>query len=116
MSGACAIGAPVRRRRLIIIRPRLPSPAPRALTAHHAIRRAQLPEPRTPGRRPDHADHRGVGRLYGAFIGVPLYMSLEPVSEIEPVYWYFWIAFDGADRRVCPRRYPRLGRAVAAMS
>lgn len=34
----------------------------------------------------------GVGRLYGAFIGVPLYMIAQNLfSEIEPVYWYFWI-------------------------
>jgi branched-chain amino acid transport system permease protein len=34
----------------------------------------------------------GVGRLYGAFIGVPLYMiAQDRFSEVEPVYWYFWI-------------------------
>jgi branched-chain amino acid transport system permease protein len=34
----------------------------------------------------------GCGRLYGAFIGVPLYMiAQDQFSEIEPVYWYFWI-------------------------
>ena len=34
----------------------------------------------------------GVGRLYGAFVGVPLYMiAQDRFSEIEPVYWYFWI-------------------------
>jgi branched-chain amino acid transport system permease protein len=34
----------------------------------------------------------GVGRLYGAFIGVPLYMiAQDRFSSIEPVYWYFWI-------------------------
>jgi branched-chain amino acid transport system permease protein len=34
----------------------------------------------------------GVGRLYGAFIGVPLYMIAQNrFSEIDPVYWYFWI-------------------------
>ena len=34
----------------------------------------------------------GVGRLYGAFIGVPLYMiSQDRFSEVAPVYWYFWI-------------------------
>ena len=34
----------------------------------------------------------GVGRLYGAFIGVPLYMiAQDRFSEIDPVYWYFWI-------------------------
>ena len=34
----------------------------------------------------------GVGRLYGAFIGVPVYMILkDQFAEIDPVYWYFWI-------------------------
>jgi len=34
----------------------------------------------------------GIGRLYGAFIGVPLYMiAQDRFSAIEPVYWYFWI-------------------------
>ena len=34
----------------------------------------------------------GVGRLYGAFVGVPLYMiAQDRFSEIDPVYWYFWI-------------------------
>jgi branched-chain amino acid transport system permease protein len=34
----------------------------------------------------------GVGRLYGAFIGVPIYMIAQNrFSEVEPVYWYFWI-------------------------
>ena len=34
----------------------------------------------------------GVGQLYGAFIGVPLYMiAQDRFSSIEPVYWYFWI-------------------------
>jgi len=34
----------------------------------------------------------GVGRLYGAFIGVPLYMiAQDRFAEIEPLYWYFWI-------------------------
>src|SRR5581483_348959 len=34
----------------------------------------------------------GVGRLYGAFVGVPLYMiAQDRFAEIEPVYWYFWI-------------------------
>jgi branched-chain amino acid transport system permease protein len=34
----------------------------------------------------------GVGRLYGAFIGVPLYMiAKDQFSTFEPVYWYFWI-------------------------
>ncbi|MGH7117196.1 MAG: ATP-binding cassette domain-containing protein, partial [Stellaceae bacterium] len=34
----------------------------------------------------------GVGRLYGAFFGVPLYMiAQDRFSTVEPVYWYFWI-------------------------
>ncbi len=34
----------------------------------------------------------GVGHLYGAFIGVPLYMILQDrFAAIDPVYWYFWI-------------------------
>jgi branched-chain amino acid transport system permease protein len=34
----------------------------------------------------------GVGRLYGAFIGVPLYMiAQDRFSSVDPVYWYFWI-------------------------
>ena len=34
----------------------------------------------------------GVGRLYGAFIGVTLYMiAQDQFSAIDPVYWYFWI-------------------------
>ena len=34
----------------------------------------------------------GVGQLYGAFIGVTLYMiAQDRFSAIDPVYWYFWI-------------------------
>lgn len=34
----------------------------------------------------------GVGRLYGAFIGVPLYMiAQDRFAQADPVYWYFWI-------------------------
>jgi branched-chain amino acid transport system permease protein len=34
----------------------------------------------------------GVGRLYGAFIGVPLFMiAQDRFSEVDPVYWYFWL-------------------------
>ena len=34
----------------------------------------------------------GVGRLYGGFIGVPLFMILQDrFAAIDPVYWYFWI-------------------------
>lgn len=34
----------------------------------------------------------GVGRLYGAFIGVPLFMILQDrFAQADPVYWDFWI-------------------------
>jgi branched-chain amino acid transport system permease protein len=34
----------------------------------------------------------GVGRLYGAFIGVPVYMILQDrFAQADPVYWNFWI-------------------------
>ena len=34
----------------------------------------------------------GAGRLYGAFVGVPLYMiAQDRFAEIDPVYWDFWI-------------------------
>ena len=34
----------------------------------------------------------GVGELYGAFIGVPLYMIVQDRFAVaNPVYWYFWI-------------------------
>jgi len=34
----------------------------------------------------------GVGRLYGAFIGVPLFMiAQDRFAAIDPVYWYFWL-------------------------
>jgi branched-chain amino acid transport system permease protein len=34
----------------------------------------------------------GIGRLYGGFIGVPLYMiAQDRFAAIDPVYWYFWI-------------------------
>jgi len=34
----------------------------------------------------------GVGQLYGAFIGVPLYMiAQDRFAEADPTYWYFWI-------------------------
>jgi len=34
----------------------------------------------------------GVGRLYGAFIGVPLYkIAQDQFSAINVVYWNFWI-------------------------
>ena len=34
----------------------------------------------------------GVGRLYGAFVGAPLYMiAQDRFAQQDPVYWYFWI-------------------------
>lgn len=34
----------------------------------------------------------GIGRLYGAFIGVPLFMvAQDRLSDLDPAYWYFWI-------------------------
>jgi len=34
----------------------------------------------------------GLGRLYGAFIGVPVYMILQDqFAAIDPAYWLFWI-------------------------
>jgi branched-chain amino acid transport system permease protein len=34
----------------------------------------------------------GLGRLYGAFIGVPIYMILQDrFAAIDPSYWLFWI-------------------------
>ena len=34
----------------------------------------------------------GVGRLYGPFVGVPLYMILQDrFGQADPVYWDFWI-------------------------
>jgi branched-chain amino acid transport system permease protein len=34
----------------------------------------------------------GSGRLYGAFIGVPIYMVLQDIlSRIDPAYWFGWI-------------------------
>ncbi|HEX6979268.1 MAG TPA: branched-chain amino acid ABC transporter permease [Alphaproteobacteria bacterium] len=34
----------------------------------------------------------GVGRLYGAFIGAPVYMIAEDeLAKADPVYWLFWI-------------------------
>jgi hypothetical protein len=36
----------------------------------------------------------GVGQLYGAFIGVPLYMiAQDRFATVDPVYGRFWIAF-----------------------
>ena len=57
----------------------------------------------------------GVGRLYGAFIGVPLYMvAQDRFSSIEPVYWYFWIGLlMVAARDLRPRRGARPGRPAA---
>lgn len=34
----------------------------------------------------------GVGRLYGAFVGVPVYMiAQDNLARLDPVYWYFWV-------------------------
>jgi branched-chain amino acid transport system permease protein len=34
----------------------------------------------------------GVGRLYGAFIGAPLYMiAQDQLAQEDPTYWLFWI-------------------------
>jgi branched-chain amino acid transport system permease protein len=34
----------------------------------------------------------GVGQLYGAFVGVLLFMiAQDRFSQIDPVYWYFWL-------------------------
>ena len=34
----------------------------------------------------------GSGRLYGAFMGAPLYMIAQDVlSRIDPAYWFGWI-------------------------
>jgi branched-chain amino acid transport system permease protein len=34
----------------------------------------------------------GVGRLYGAFVGAPVYMiAQDQLAKTDPVYWFFWI-------------------------
>jgi branched-chain amino acid transport system permease protein len=34
----------------------------------------------------------GIGRLYGAFVGAPLYMiAQDRLAETDPVFWKFWI-------------------------
>jgi branched-chain amino acid transport system permease protein len=34
----------------------------------------------------------GTGRLYGAFVGTPLYMiAQDQLAQQDPVYWLFWI-------------------------
>jgi branched-chain amino acid transport system permease protein len=34
----------------------------------------------------------GIGRLYGAFVGAPLYMiAQDTLAKEDPAYWYFWI-------------------------
>lgn len=34
----------------------------------------------------------GVGRLYGAFVGAPIYMiAQDQIAKTDPVYWFFWI-------------------------
>lgn len=34
----------------------------------------------------------GTGRLYGAFVGAPVYMLAQDyLSRLDPTYWFFWI-------------------------
>jgi branched-chain amino acid transport system permease protein len=34
----------------------------------------------------------GAGRLYGAFVGAPIYMIAEDeLAKNDPVYWLFWL-------------------------
>lgn len=34
----------------------------------------------------------GFGRLYGAFVGAPLYLiAQDTIAKEQPVYWFFWI-------------------------
>jgi branched-chain amino acid transport system permease protein len=34
----------------------------------------------------------GTGRLYGAFVGAPLYMIAQDyLARLDPTYWFFWI-------------------------
>jgi branched-chain amino acid transport system permease protein len=34
----------------------------------------------------------GVGRLYGAFVGAPIYMiAQDKLAKLDPVFWFFWI-------------------------
>ncbi len=34
----------------------------------------------------------GAGRLYGAFVGAPIYMvAQDMLSRLDPVYWFFWV-------------------------
>lgn len=34
----------------------------------------------------------GLGRLYGAFLGAPIYMvAQDMLSRLDPVYWFFWV-------------------------
>lgn len=34
----------------------------------------------------------GVGRLYGAFVGAPLYLvAQDMLSRMDPIYWFFWV-------------------------
>ncbi len=34
----------------------------------------------------------GVGRLYGAFVGAPIYMvAQDALSRLDPEYWFFWV-------------------------
>jgi len=34
----------------------------------------------------------GVGRLYGAFVGVPVYLlAQDQLAQEDPANWYFWM-------------------------
>ena len=34
----------------------------------------------------------GIGRLYGAFVGAPLYIIAQDIlSRLDPAYWFFWV-------------------------
>ena len=34
----------------------------------------------------------GIGRLYGAFVGAPVYMvAQDMLSRLDPTYWFFWV-------------------------
>jgi branched-chain amino acid transport system permease protein len=34
----------------------------------------------------------GIGRLYGAFVGVPLYMvAQDTFAKADPAFWSFWV-------------------------
>jgi branched-chain amino acid transport system permease protein len=68
----------------------------------------------------------GVGRLYGAFIGVPLYMiAQDRFATIDPVFWYFWIGLfmvlmvlfaRGGVLGTCAALFERLKRGAGSAS